>query len=343
MPPPPAVVPSANITAPINCVFASFDTVSNECRINSGLLLSIQTIVASPNLGLITKMTSFLWAVDDLAYFNYHQQSYDSSFEFSAAIAWEVTNQKWMIPVLEQVYSSIEANYNSNIPTQSDRTPISYAAANEDAYFLRGTSDIWLSSLPFTIGSFIILSLTRRIFSKTVLARLLARFEFPCFLLVNIIGENVQYLSFRCFSQTYQLIPIGNTIVTYINLSVCFTVLFVVVFWSVAGYLILSEHLDKHRHLLFEGFTPSKKIVFYLSIVLILRVVNGAIHSLLYSNKILQISLLSAVQLVLISMTNINRRSYLTKTLFTMDIVDGVLRLALHSVLLLEVLACTSP
>lgn len=77
---------SSNSTALIatSCPFSARDSSSNECRTDPTLITAVQTIIATPNLGLIFQVTSFLWAVDDLAYYAYHQRSYDPAFEFSA-------------------------------------------------------------------------------------------------------------------------------------------------------------------------------------------------------------------------------------------------------------------
>lgn len=146
----------------------------------------------------------------------------------------------------------------------------------------------------------------------------------------------MQYLTFRCLSQLYQLVPNGDWLVAYTNLAVCYTVFFVVVVWSVCGYAMLNSHLRKSRHLLFEGFAPSGRSVAHFTGITMLRVVSGAAHGLLYSHKVLQISILLGAQIAIFTLLVVNRKQYHSKTKFVGNIVEGITRMLLNAFLALE-------
>ena len=82
------------------CPFANSNTTSQQCQMDPILLTSLQTLTAIPVVGLVFQVTSFIWAVDDLAYFAYHKSTYDQPFRFASETSWSITNQKWAIPVL---------------------------------------------------------------------------------------------------------------------------------------------------------------------------------------------------------------------------------------------------
>lgn len=52
-------------------------------------------------------------------------------------------------------------------------------------------------------------------------------------LVVDIIGTNVQYLSFRSFEQLYQTVPLGRFY--YLNLCICYFILLLVILYSTSG------------------------------------------------------------------------------------------------------------
>jgi hypothetical protein len=63
------------------------------------------------------KMVCFLRFVDDITYYAYHQNNYNSRFRGLSNLAWNLTASKWMIPQLAPFYESFHLTYK---PTLSD-------------------------------------------------------------------------------------------------------------------------------------------------------------------------------------------------------------------------------
>lgn len=125
-------------------------------------------------------------------------------------------------------------------PTPTLNTPVTYLILSENSFFLKQTQDLWLRSLPLCIGTFAIGNLLYKIFIKFHITRGVAaifhRFKFRSYLLVVFIGENLQYFTFRCFTQLYELKSDRRML---LNLIITYTVLFIVCFYAVSCYFMI--------------------------------------------------------------------------------------------------------
>lgn len=167
------------------------------------------------------------------------------------------------------------------------------------------------------------------------ISKLLFRFSWFGFLSVSLVGDNLQYLSFRCFSQIYQLLPLGPSQLASIVMS--YITLFFVVFYSASAYYILPVFLMKKSKLLIEGYHRQFRTASYLNCLCMIRVVSGMIHSTLYQDSLTQITMLFAIQSILLGLLLYCRTLYLHKSLFTCHLMEAIFRAVLHVVLIIEV------
>jgi hypothetical protein len=90
------------------------------------------------------------------------------------------------------------------------------------------------------------------------ISKLFVRFNWFGFLFVSIIGDNIQYISFRGFSQLFQLLPIDKT--QLFTIVVSYLSLFCVVFYSASAYFILPVVMARNGDMMLEGFRQSVQI-----------------------------------------------------------------------------------
>lgn len=138
--------------------------------------------------------------------------------------------------------------------------------------------------------------------------------------MVSLLGENLQYLSFKCFSQLFEL-KAGNTML--LNIVASYFLLFLIIFYAVSSYFMIPL-FGKCRHLLLEGKKVSLQTVLYFTTLAILKVFNGMVHSLLYGSDLTQSGCLLAVQLFILVILILNRRIYERKVLFVCHLSQAI-------------------
>lgn len=169
------------------------------------ILFSIGSrIISTPNLILLVRIFSLLRIVDDITYYSYHKTRYDEEFAFVSEFCWNLTNAKYMLPELEPVYSRFNVSYDQLISLSPvARTPEKFIRLDQNVNFLRQTEDYWMSSLPITLVTFVLLHFIAGLTTKynwNFAKKFSLRFKYYGALSLTLIGENLQYLSFRCFS-----------------------------------------------------------------------------------------------------------------------------------------------
>lgn len=87
-----------------------------------------------------------------------------------------------------------------------------------------------------------------------------------------------------------------------------------------------------------EEMNYSARTVMHLTLFLLVKFVSGGVHSLLYANQSLQISLLLALQVIMLGLIIFNRNLYLKKSLYCLGLFESLFRVSVNAVLLCEVL-----
>jgi hypothetical protein len=173
---------------------------------------------------------------------------------------------------------------------------------------------------------FVYLLLSR--FKRTKkIASLFKRFSWFGFLFTTIIGDNIQYFSFRCFSQLYQLMPLGSS--QTLTIIISYLILFLVVFFASSSYLILPIFLPKNSVFLIEGYKSLFKTATYLISLSLLKMVSGYVHSALYKDNLHQISYLLAIQVLIFTLLIKNYSIYHFKSIFACTMIQNIFRVLL--------------
>jgi hypothetical protein len=180
--------------------------------------------------------------IDDFSYYPYHRVKYDTGITAFTSLSWNLTNAKWNIPCLDSLYKAFDISYADNLPeSPTEKTPVTYLVLNENAMFLEMTEDFWLRSLMIVAATFAMLHLVFRGLNSCNRTRgaanFIRKFSLWSFLLVSLMGENVQYFSFRCFSQVYELGVREKGLL--VNLLVNYMVLFLVILYAVGSFYFL--------------------------------------------------------------------------------------------------------
>lgn len=250
-----------------------------------------------------------------MSYYAYHPTSYDQHFTSVVYLCWNLTNTKWLLPQLSVLYEKLNFSYDGLLPEgRVWNTPLRFVDLDGDVGFLRETEDYWIGTVPMTIIGFGLVNFAGRtlrkskhIIAKTI-AKLLKRFMWVSFLTMTLIGDNLQYFSFKCFAQMYELS--ARLPVEFFGLVLTYTVLFVVVFYAVSSGLLVMGYHSEERELVCENFNYSFGAGIHLTLIGIIRVFNGVVHSRMDEfTRILTLLTVRIVQLCLI----IKNRSYYTK------------------------------
>jgi hypothetical protein len=118
------------------------------------------------------------------------------------------------------------------------------------------------------------------------IARLI-KFSMLSFLWVVVIGENLQYLSFRCFSQMFELRVSPGML---LNLILMYLVLFILVFYALTCYFLLPLFAKSENCLneMLDGLIVKPMSILYMTAINVQKILNGMMHSLLDRYEIIQ-------------------------------------------------------
>lgn len=158
------------------------------------------------------------------------------------------------------------------------------------------TESLWLGTLSSTILTFIIMSFIHLLVNKYTKNYLLKNYSYLGMVFVSIIGSNIQYLSFRCFSQLYQMVPVG--IGYNLNLVFCYIVLLLIIIYSVTGVVLFKTVYNKanFEYILEDLFGQEWLSWFVISNLS--KMLTGFIHAYFYYNSFVQTLLLTIVYIV---------------------------------------------
>lgn len=330
---PPAPDPLASRDAPVDCYAPG---LGSNCVAGASVYVGLRTLLSLPNVALLVRMLALLRVVDDLSYYVYHRPDYSHRFRQIARFCWNVTNTKWVLPPLDPAYQEMRALYARNLSDLGGNSPATYQWVGEGASFLRQTDDYWICTAPLTVGTFALLFLLHRACKRTsrlgVLRKLLFRFEWCGFLVVSLIGENTQYLSFRCFSQLYEPNSQAGLVVAYL-------VLFLLTCYGVGAFLLLPITFRQHSELLLEGYHNRLRISAHLTLLQTVRFAMGFVHSLLFRDHWAQIGVLLLCHSAILGTVVSSRDLYKRKSLFLANLLDAGLKVLLHLLLACEVVA----
>jgi hypothetical protein len=134
----------------------------------------------------------------------------------------------------------------------------------------------------------------------------------------------------------YMLNP--KTGILLVNIVFSYLVLFFVVLHSAGSYFMLPFIFKKNSGLLLEGYKPHIRTAVHLTVYNLIRLLTGMIHSFLYEHGLIQISVITSLQILGLLMTAYNYRMYKKKSQLTCHLIEGVFRVAGHLFLFIQVI-----
>lgn len=126
------------------------------------------------------------------------------------------------------------------------------------------------------IVSFVLVWLLRKRIRCSALREFLAPYSTFSTLFILLFGDNIQYLSFRCFQQLRFIVP--NSMLEWVSITMALTVLFIVVISSVSLYPLIWK-FDRNFHM--ETIKSLSSSFLLLTIHLVLRASAGFVHAYL--------------------------------------------------------------
>lgn len=153
---------------------------------------------------MLLRVGPFLSLLDDFSYFTYHGTEYDLGFELISEACWNWSSAKWVPPalltnLLPFSLSASDASAVKWIPDTQLVTPKRLQMENEDIFFLNNCKGFLIYTAPTSIAMFLILWKIYWLGRNYRLAALIKSFSSWAYLVIALIGDNMQYLSFRCF------------------------------------------------------------------------------------------------------------------------------------------------
>jgi hypothetical protein len=211
-----------------------------------------------------------------------------------AEFCWNITNMKWVPSFLVNTYNKLN-NYLTpiDIKDPNNLTPSNLRIFGENLFFLNNVQQYLIVTVVLSVIVFVFLKVIRA-YLPSGIAQLLRPFCTYSYLLANLLGDNIQYLSFRAFERLIYAVPIGGT-VGYCDLIVAVVILFFVVTMACSLYLLIWS-FDRHAFRS-EYYRPALASYSVMTVATLGRCLNGFCHAYL-TNSPTQLCLLLLVNLV---------------------------------------------
>ena len=168
---------------------------------------------------------------------------------------------------------------------------------DQGVYFLNNTEQFWVNTIPLSITAFIFFAFVSWFSNKFVRKNeLFKRYNYIGMFFVDLIGGNIQYMTFRCAQQLFQVVPLGP--MYYINISVCYLILFIIVVYSVVSIIIFKAFYTRlSREFIIEELFGSYWQV-RLILTNLLKMLSGFTHAYFYHNHLIQSILLLLIWVI---------------------------------------------
>ena len=149
---------------------------------------------------------------------------------------------------------------------------------------------MWLNTLPLSLLIFGLMSLLYWVTNKFFPNNFLRKYDYMGMVIVDLMGCNVQFLSFNCFEQMYQQVPIGKYY--YLNLIFCYMVLsMVITFCLFSPYLFRTVYPQvQSKYMMEELFGETRMTWFMISNLL--KMFTGFVHAFFFYEPMVQSMLL---------------------------------------------------
>lgn len=241
-------LPNSSLAEPM-CVLSSYNVSNQNCVMSTlgkktyNLFLDI---LSFPNAVLFLQLSPITTIVDEFSYYAYHKSQYDRGFIFISGLCWQFNNEKWVPPMLSGPYEVLNHLLDGiQINDWAHATPARFIARSETVYFLNNAQNFLFVSLPLTLIAFLLVWLVRNKLDWWILRSVLSQFSTFSYLIVLLVGDNIQYLSFRSFQQLRFIVP--KSLLEGTSIVLCLVALFIVVVCCASMYLLIWS-FDRKRY-----------------------------------------------------------------------------------------------
>lgn len=248
-------------------------------------------------------------------------------------MCWQLNNKKWIPLPLNDTFQKVEAALSVlNLDDWPQATPKRILAKGETMYFISNAEDFWLTAAPFTVVTFLILMFLYNKLRRYWISGLLLGFSTTSYLASSLVGDNVQYLTFRSFQQLRCMAP--RSPLEYLSIFLAVLCLFVVV--VAVGCLYLMIWSWDRKRFATEYYKQRISSYFMLHTAIAGAGLNGFTHAY-FDNVRVQLPCLLLVCLATLLISC--RFSFLFKNKYTFCIyaLRLTFRLLLNATLLVEV------
>lgn len=196
-------------------------------------------IASIPTLSIFTTYFINLFAtLDDLSYYNYHKKKYFYNVEVYLEFMNNFTLTRFLPTFLVEMFHNLD--YSQTILTNDlGKSPEKFKLIDGDVYFLRSTNTIWPGMLSLTLLMFLICNILNVLINKMIRTNLFEPYRYVGMMFVSFFGCNIQYFSFRVFSQLFITVPQSDQY--RINLLFAYSILFTLIVYSLSSALIFKS------------------------------------------------------------------------------------------------------
>lgn len=100
----------------------------------------------------------------------------------------------------------------------------------------------------------------------------------------------------------------------YLNLATAYIVLLLLLLMMFLYYVYLLKWLRQDIMVFWELTYPSRGTICYVTLVLFLRFVSGAVHALLLEQPVLQLAILLSIQMVILVASTVVRKRFVSNS-----------------------------
>lgn len=268
---------------------------------------------------------------------------YGENFDKFTSFMWNLTNQRFIPNSVAGLYYEILDEYDQETTEkEKSRIPGKWVGMREGASFINNTRDCWVTYVPWNVAVFLVLHVIYRVLVRVRSkhrTRIIA-FKWISILITSTIIQNIQFISFRSFQQLrYGVSPSAqpSIFLYFLNQFISYFCLFFVIIYACCGYSILNFLIGKNVKYALDLVKYSSKAALYLGLTQVIKVTNGFAHAWLFSNRLAQMGLIFLGQATVLFSIIYFRSIFALKSVFSLLIIEYLLRVIVHIYLTLRI------
>lgn len=147
--------------------------------------------------------------------------------------------------------------------------------------------------------------------------------------------SNLQYFSFRCFSQLYQIVPLGY--LYYLNLFICYFIFLLSILYALGGLLLYKIVYKKINDSKYFTNNKGKAWIVWWICIHSTKIITGFIHAYFYFHPLYQSMALLIVFTAKAVLFMIYVKYLKPKTQYVFELIPYLLFIVLQSFFIAEI------